>query len=156
MCCDAAGDDVGDVGEEREVDAGFAAFDFGQELPDFVGGEAEDGGDEAGEGFGDAPEGGLRAAAGGVVGREGVEAVFEDVEVERAEVGVHVLVEGVVGAVELEVVVGGADFGVELGGAGEDVLVERFHLAENATALVAGSKSWRLPRRKRRVLRSLR
>ena len=152
---DAAGDDVGDVGEESEVDAGFAVFDFGEKLPDLVGGEAEDGGDEAGEGFGDAPEGGLRAAAGGVVGGEGVEAVLEDVEVERAEVGVHELVEGVIGAVELEVVVGRADFGVELGGAGEDVLVERFH-RENAMALVAGSKSWRLPRRKRRVLRSLR
>ena len=91
---DAAGDDVGDVGEEGEVDAGFAAFDFGKELPDLVGGEAEDGRDEAGEGFGDAPEGGLRAAAAGVVGGEGVEAVFEDVEVEGAEVGVHELVEG--------------------------------------------------------------
>ena len=63
---DAAGDDVGHVGEEGEVDAGFAAFDVGEERPDFVGGEAEDGGDEAGEGFGDAPEGGLGAAAGGV------------------------------------------------------------------------------------------
>ena len=31
---------------------------------------------------------------------------------------------------ELEVVVGCADFGVELGGAGEDVLVERLHLAK--------------------------
>ena len=106
---DAAGDDVGDVGEEGEVDAGFAVCDFGEKLPDLVGGEAEDGGDEAGEGFGDAPERGLGAAAAGVVGGEGVEAVFEDVEVERAEVGVHVLVEGLVGAVELEVFVGFAD-----------------------------------------------
>ena len=122
---DVAGDDVGDVGEEREVDAGFAAFDFGQKLPDLVGGEAEDGGDEADEGFGDVPEHGLRGAAGGVVGREGVQAVFEDVEVERAEVGDGELVDGVVDAVELEVVVGGEDLGVELGGAGEDVLVER-------------------------------
>ena len=96
---------------------------FGEELPDLVGGEAEDGSDEAGEGFGDAPESSLCAAAAGVVGGEGVEAIFEDVEVEGAEVGVDVLVEGLVGAVELEVVVGFADLGVELGGAGEDVLV---------------------------------
>ncbi len=124
---DAAGDDVGDVGEEGEVDAGFALFDFGKELPDLVGGEAEDGGDEAGESFGDAPECGLRAAAAGVVGSEGVEAVLQHVEIERAEVGVYVFVERLVGAVELEVVVGLADFGVELGGAGEDELVERLH-----------------------------
>ncbi len=70
------GDDVGKIGEEGEVDAGLAACYVRQELPDFVGGEAEDGGDEAGEGFGDAPEGGLGAAAGRVVGCEGIEAVF--------------------------------------------------------------------------------
>jgi hypothetical protein len=58
-----------------------------------------------------------------VVGGEGIEAILEHVEVERAEVGVHVLVEGLVGAVELEVFVGFADAGVELGGAGEDELV---------------------------------
>src|SRR6266702_5936175 len=125
-----ARDDVSNGWEEGEVDAGLAAFDFRQELPDFVGGEAEDRGDEAGEGFGDAPEGGLGAAAGGVVGGKGVEAVLEDVEVEGAEVGVRELVEGVVGAVELEVVVGGADPGSEFGKAGEDVLVEGLHLAE--------------------------
>ncbi len=120
---DVAGHDVGDFGEEREVDAGFAVCEFGEKLPDLFGGEAEDWGDEASESFGDAPECGLSAAAGGVIGGEGVEAVLEDVEVERAEVGVYVLVEGLVGAVELEVFVGLADFGVELGGAGEDELV---------------------------------
>jgi len=73
---DAAGDDVGDVGEEGEVNAGLAIRDLGEKLPDFVGGEAEDGSDEAGEGFGDAPERGLRAAAAGVVGGEGVEAIL--------------------------------------------------------------------------------
>ena len=127
---DVAGDDVGDVGKEREVDAGFAVRDFGEELPDLICGEAEDGRDEAGEGFGDTPESGLRAATAGVVGGEGVEAVFEDVEVERAEVGVYVLVECLIGAVELEVVVGFADLCVELGGAGEDELVEGLHLRE--------------------------
>src|SRR5216683_131247 len=127
---DVAGDDVGDVGEKSEVNAGLAARYLREELPDFVGGEAEDWGDEAGEGFGDAPEGGLGAAAGGVVGGEGVEAVLEDIEVEGAEVGVGELVEGVVGAVELEVVVGGADPGGEFGQAGEDVLVEGLHLAK--------------------------
>ena len=55
--------------------------------------------------------------------REGVEAVLDDVEVERAEVGVDEFVEGLVGAVEFELVVGGAEAGVELGGAGEDVLI---------------------------------
>ncbi len=115
MLLGIAGDDVGDAWEQGEVDAGLAAFDLGKKLPDLVGGKAQDWGDEAGDGFGDAPEGCLGAAAGRVVGGEGVEAVFEDVEVERAEVGVRELVEGVVGAVELEVVVGGADFGGELG-----------------------------------------
>ena len=93
----------------------------------------------------------------GCVGGEGVEAVFEHVEVERAEVGVHELVERVIGAVELEVVVGVADLRGEFGGAGEDVLVERFQLRKIVlTAFVAGSKSCRLPSRKRKVLRSLR
>ena len=58
-----------------------------------------------------------------MVGGESVEAIFEDVEVERAEVGVDVLVEGLIGPVELEVVVGLADLRIELCGAGEDVLV---------------------------------
>ena len=72
-----------------------AALFAGDGLPDFVGGEAEDGGGEAGEGVGDLVDGGLGAAAGGVevllvvaagLGGDGVgvEAVFEDVEVEGA------------------------------------------------------------------------
>ncbi len=125
---DGAGDDVADLGEEREVDAGGAVGDGGEILPDLVGGEAEDGRDKAGEGFGDAPDGGLGGAARGGVGREGVEAVFGYVEVERAEVGVGELVQGLVGAVELELVVGLAHGGVEFGGAGEDVAVEGLHL----------------------------
>src|SRR4029077_3631700 len=102
---DVAGNDLIDVGEERKVDAGLAVLYYRQRLPDLVGGEAEDGGDEAGEGLGDAPERSLRGAACGMVACKGVETVLEDVEIERAEVGVGVLVERVVGAVELEVVV---------------------------------------------------
>ncbi len=86
--------------------------------------------EQAGERFGDAPDGGLRAAAGGRVGGEGVEAVFDDVEIERAEVGVGELVEGLIGAMEFEAFVGLADGGVELGGAREDVLVERLHAGQ--------------------------
>jgi len=81
---DAAGDDVGDVGKRARWTLGSRGCDLGEELPDLVGGEAEDGGDEAGEGFGDAPECGLGAAAAGVVGSEGVEAVLRYVEIERA------------------------------------------------------------------------
>ncbi len=112
------------------MNARFAAFDLGEQGPCFVGGEAEDRGNQACERFGDAPECRLGAAAGGVVGGEGVEAVFQDVKIQGAEVGVHELVEGVVGAVELEGVVGGANLGVERRGAGEDVLVERLELRE--------------------------
>ncbi len=64
------------LGKRARWTLDLAACYVRQELPDFVGGEAEDGGDEAGEGFGDAPEGGLGAAAGRVVGCEGIEAVF--------------------------------------------------------------------------------
>ncbi len=87
------GREVFGFGEEGEVDAAMCA---GQRLPDLVGGEAEDGRGEAGEGVGDLIDGGLRAAAGDVehfllvvAGLEfdgvGVEAVFEYVEVEGAE-----------------------------------------------------------------------
>ena len=58
-----------------------------------------------------------------MVGGEGVKAVLRYVEVKRAEVGVYVLVKGLIGAVELKVVVGLADSGVEFGGAREDKLV---------------------------------
>ena len=57
-----------DIGEEREMHAGLAAFDLGQQRPDLVGGEAEDRRDEPREGFGDPPDGGLRAAAAGWFG----------------------------------------------------------------------------------------
>ena len=115
-----------------------AAGGVGEGLVDLVGGEAEDGRGEAGEGVGDFVDGGLGAAAGEVqfalvivAGLEldgvGVEAVFEDVEVEGAEFGVTELVEQVVDAVEFEVGVGLGDFAGEFGGAGEDVLVDRLH-----------------------------
>ncbi len=125
-----AGDDCSDVGEEGDVNTGLSAFDFGKVFPDFVGGEAEDWRDESREGFGDAPDGGLCAAAGRMVRGEGVEAVLEDVEIEGAEVSVGELVEGLVGAVELEVIVGGADACGELREAAKDVLVEGFELRE--------------------------
>ena len=89
-------------GEEREVDAGFAAFDLGQVFPDFVGGEAQDGCDKADESFGDLPEDGLRGAAFLARRRKGVHAVFEHVEIERAEVDDGEIVDGVVDAMEFE------------------------------------------------------
>ena len=56
-------EDLFRLGELGEMNAGFAAFDDGEILPDFVGGEAEDGGDEADERFSDLPEDSLRGAA---------------------------------------------------------------------------------------------
>ncbi len=126
-----------------------------QVLPDFVGGEAEDGCDEADEGFGDLPEDGLCAAARGVGGREGVHAVFEDVDVEGTEVDDGELVDGVVDAVELEALVPAEDFFSEFAGAGQHVLVERQKLIEG-NCVRAGLKPCRLPSRIRKVLRSLR
>ncbi len=73
---DVAGDDVGRCRGRGRGARWLRGFDFGEELPDLLGGEAEDGRDEAGEGFGDAPESGLGAAAAGVIGGEGVEAVL--------------------------------------------------------------------------------
>src|ERR1039458_3696313 len=50
------GEDLSRGRELGEVDARFAAFDGGEIVPNFVGGEAEDGRDETNEGFGDLPE----------------------------------------------------------------------------------------------------
>jgi hypothetical protein len=56
------------------------------ELPCFVGGEGEDGGEEFGEVCEDLVHGGLGAAAARAVGRVAVESVLGDVDVEGAEV----------------------------------------------------------------------
>jgi hypothetical protein len=40
------GEDLLRLGKQRQMHAGFAAFDLGQILPDLVGGEAEDGRDQ--------------------------------------------------------------------------------------------------------------
>src|SRR5580692_12080972 len=111
--------------------AGFASFYLRQILPDLVGGESKDGRDQAHQRFGDAPQNGLRGAAFRALWRKRVEAVFEDVEVEGAQLNDAELVDGVVDAVELEVSVpsalsvGSADFFDQLAAAGEHVAIER-------------------------------
>ena len=84
------------------MDALGAAFEFGQVVPNLVTGEAEDGGELAGHGVSNAPENSLRAAAGVGVRCGGVEAVFDDVKVKRAEVSGAEFVGLVVDAMELE------------------------------------------------------
>ncbi len=118
-------EDLFGFGEEGEVHAGFAACGGGKVFPDFVGGEAEDGRDEADQGFGDLPEDGLRGAARGRCRREGVHAVFEDVEIERAQVDDGEFVDRLIDAMEFEGFVPGEDFLGEFAGAGEHVLIER-------------------------------
>ena len=56
--------------------------------------------------------------------REGVHAVFEDVEIERAQVDDGELVDGLVDAVKFEGLVPAEDFLGEFAGAGEHVLIE--------------------------------
>ena len=72
----------------------------------------------------------MGAAARRVVWGEGVEAIFQDVEVECAEVSVGEFVKRVVGAVEFEVLVRGPDSCGELREAREDVLIERLEVPE--------------------------
>ena len=96
----------------------------GQIFPDFVGGEAEDGRDEADERFGDLPEHGLRGAAREARGREGVHAVFEHVEIKRAQVDDGEFVHCLVDAMEFEGLVPGEDLLREVAGAGEHVSIE--------------------------------
>lgn len=122
--------DVSHVRKEGEMDAGFAAFDRGEQSPYLVRSEAEDRSDQPGKSFGDAPERGLRAAAARMIRRKGIEPVLEHVEVERGEIGVHELVQRMVGAMKFEVVVGLADLGVQLREPGENVLIERLKLVE--------------------------
>src|SRR6185437_13196 len=102
--------------------------DLGQVAPDFVGGEGEDGGYEADEYFGDFPDDRLGGAALDAGGREGVHAVLEHVEVERAEVHDGEFIDGVEDAVELEALVPVADLFRQLAGAGEHVAIEREEL----------------------------
>jgi hypothetical protein len=81
-------------------------------LPDLVGGEAEDGRDQADQSFRDLPEHGLRGAALLARGREGVHAVLEHVEIERAQVDDGEFVDRVVDAMELEGLVPAENFSV--------------------------------------------
>ncbi len=94
----------------RYVYARFAVLCiFGNCFPYFFRSEAEDRGDELHQRFGDLPDGGLGGAAGRGVGREGVEAVLQYVQVERGELSVTELVERVVDAVEFKRLIRRAD-----------------------------------------------
>ena len=68
--------------EGFEVDAVAVA----EELPGFVGGVGEDGGEEFGERLGDLADGGLGGATAGAVGGIAVHPVLGDVDVEGGEV----------------------------------------------------------------------
>src|ERR1700729_3637512 len=74
-------------------------------LPDFFGAESENGRDEAQESMSDAVDRGLRRAAAATLGCEGVQAIFENVEVKRAEIDDREIVNGVEDAVEVEGIV---------------------------------------------------
>ncbi len=70
----------------------------------------------------------MRGAAFFACRREGVHAVFEHVEVERAEVDDGELIDSLVDAVELECLVEAEDLFGEFAGAGEHVAIERQEL----------------------------
>src|ERR1035441_7780234 len=72
--------------ELRQMYGSLAAFNGGQILPYFVGGEAEDRGDEADERLSDLPQHRLRGAALLACRRKGVHAVLQNIEIERAQV----------------------------------------------------------------------
>src|SRR5580704_14224200 len=57
-------------------------------------------------------------------GREGVHAVFEDVEIERTQVDDSEVVDGLVDAMKFEFLIPAENFFGELAGAGEHVLIE--------------------------------
>ena len=99
-----------------------------QVAPDLVGGKAEDGRQPAVHGLGDVVHGGLAGAPGPAVGRGGVLAVLDDVQVEAAQVHHAEVVDLLVDEVELVVPVGGDDFLLELVGAIHDPAVQFEHV----------------------------
>ena len=86
------------------------AVGVAKELPGFVGGVGEDGGEEFGECLGDLADGGLGGATAGTVGGIAVHPVLGDVDVERREIARDELGDGgddfaeVVGGVASEAV----------------------------------------------------
>ena len=92
--------------------------------PGLLGGEAEEGRHPAQHGLGDVPQRGLRAAPGHALGRRGVEAVLQHVQVEGAQVlaAIHLqLGHHRVELIDLEV---GQDLALQRAGAGQGVVVD--------------------------------
>src|SRR2546425_8073234 len=109
------------------MNTGRIARLLGQMLPDLFGGEDEDRREEANESAGDFIDGGLGGAASFAARRLGVEAIFQDVEVECAEVHDAKIVDGVIDAVEFIGLVPLAALLDEFGGALEHPAIELFH-----------------------------
>src|ERR1039457_1704910 len=105
--------------------ANLAAVDGGQILPDLVGGEAKYGRNQANEGFCDLPQNRLRRAAGMARGRECVHAIFECIEIERAQVDNSEFIDCLIDAMEFKGRVPVEDLFGKIASAGQHVAIER-------------------------------
>src|SRR2546425_12670311 len=82
------------------MDAGWLDGGLRKIFPDFFGRKNKDGRGYANECAANFVNRGLRGAARGIVGRLGVEAIFQDIVVESAEVHDAIVVNGMVNAME--------------------------------------------------------
>ena len=95
-------------------------------LPHLVGGERQHRRDRGGEHVGEAPQHGLRRAPSRVVGVRAVQPVLEEVEVDRRQVDVAEVVDGVVDDVELVVAVGPFDSARQLPAPAQEERIDRW------------------------------
>ncbi len=86
--------------KQCHVNAFGFALGFRQILPDFLGGENENGRSEADECAGNLPNGSLRGAARFISESLGVQPILQHVEIEGTEIDDAVVVDGMVDAVE--------------------------------------------------------
>ncbi len=81
-------------------------------LPDFLGGEAEQRRYQPHQCFRNHPQDGLRRTAGGILGRKGINSVFDRINIKRAQLGYGKLVQRVINAVKFKVFIPAQDLSV--------------------------------------------
>lgn len=120
--------DLGEDGDARGVGL-LGQRRAGQDLPGFLGGEREDGRHQLEQRLGDVEQRGLRRTARGAAGSRRVQAVFQDVQVERAEVFRAERLQAGDGGMEIVAFVVALDFGLHLRGHRQRVAVDFEQLA---------------------------
>ena len=107
-----------------------ARLEFRKILPDLLTRETHDGRQQTNQRFADSPYGRLRRAARWRPSPKGVEAVFENIEIERAQIHDAEIVDPLVDLVEGELVIPAANVGRKGTSLTQHVVVERFHVVE--------------------------